>query len=154
MQWICSVQLWWASYHISALFHNVFYPSLPFSVTKQRHKHYNYCIHHVVPNQEEFYKHIYEILRFYIHCCSKYWSIDNFCFSVLHNWMMWSEMNTDLLHRISNDIGLWQIFRIQTDESVPICIQQDATLHGLFYLETALHVSGGTSTHHQERIHL
>jgi hypothetical protein len=24
-------------------------------------------------------------------------------------------------------------------------------LHSLFYLETALHVSGGTSTHHQER---
>jgi len=23
-------------------------------------------------------------------------------------------------------------------------------LHSLFYLETALHVSGGTSTHHQE----
>ena len=29
--------------------------------------------------------------------------------------------------------------------------QQDATLHSLFYLETALHISGGTSTHHQER---
>jgi hypothetical protein len=28
-------------------------------------------------------------------------------------------------------------------------IQQDATLHSLFYVETALHVSGGTSTHHQ-----
>jgi hypothetical protein len=32
-----------------------------------------------------------------------------------------------------------------------IYIQQDATLHSLFYLETALHVYGGTSTHHQER---
>ena len=32
-----------------------------------------------------------------------------------------------------------------------IHIQQDATLHSLFYLETALHVSGGTITHHQER---
>ena len=32
-----------------------------------------------------------------------------------------------------------------------ISIQQDATLHSLFYLETALHVSGGTSTHHQDR---
>ena len=31
-----------------------------------------------------------------------------------------------------------------------IYIQQDATLHSLFYLETALHVSGGTSSHHQE----
>jgi hypothetical protein len=30
-------------------------------------------------------------------------------------------------------------------------VQQDATLHSLFYLETTLHVSGGTSTHHQER---
>jgi hypothetical protein len=30
------------------------------------------------------------------------------------------------------------------------CIQKDATLHSLFYLETALHVSGGTTTHHQE----
>jgi hypothetical protein len=35
--------------------------------------------------------------------------------------------------------------------NIPIYIQQDATLHSLFYLETALHVSGGTSTHHQER---
>ena len=31
-----------------------------------------------------------------------------------------------------------------------IYIQQDATLHSLFYLETALHVLGGTTTHHQE----
>ena len=30
-------------------------------------------------------------------------------------------------------------------------IQQDATLHSIFYLETALHVSGSTTTHHQER---
>ena len=35
--------------------------------------------------------------------------------------------------------------------NVLIYIQQDATLHSLFYLETALHVSGGTSIHHQER---
>jgi hypothetical protein len=35
-----------------------------------------------------------------------------------------------------------------------IYIQQDATLHRLFYLETALHVSGGTSTRHQERTQL
>jgi hypothetical protein len=33
-------------------------------------------------------------------------------------------------------------------------IQKDATLHSLFYLETALYVSGGTTTHHQERKHL
>jgi len=33
-------------------------------------------------------------------------------------------------------------------------IQQDTTLHSLFYPETALHVSGGTITHLQERRHL
>jgi hypothetical protein len=31
-----------------------------------------------------------------------------------------------------------------------IYIHKDETLHSLFYLKTALHVSGGTSTHHQE----
>ena len=30
-------------------------------------------------------------------------------------------------------------------------IQQGVTLHSLFYVETALHVSGGTTTHNQER---
>jgi hypothetical protein len=35
--------------------------------------------------------------------------------------------------------------------NILIYIQQDATLHSLFYLETALHISGGSSTHHQER---
>jgi hypothetical protein len=34
--------------------------------------------------------------------------------------------------------------------NILVYIQQDATLHSLFYLETALHVSGGTITHHQE----
>jgi hypothetical protein len=33
---------------------------------------------------------------------------------------------------------------------IPIYVQQDAMLQSLFYLETALHISGGT-THHQER---
>jgi len=37
-------------------------------------------------------------------------------------------------------------------ENIPLYIQQDATLHCLSYLETTLHVSGGTTTtHHQER---
>jgi len=35
--------------------------------------------------------------------------------------------------------------------NILIYIQQDAMLHSLFYMETALHVSGGTITHHQER---
>jgi len=38
--------------------------------------------------------------------------------------------------------------------NILIYIQQYATLHSLFYLKTALHVSGGTITHHQERIQL
>jgi hypothetical protein len=38
--------------------------------------------------------------------------------------------------------------------NILLYIQQDATLHSLFYLQSALHVSGGTSTHHQERIQL
>jgi hypothetical protein len=32
-----------------------------------------------------------------------------------------------------------------------IYAQKDATLQSLFYLEIALHVSGGNTTHHQER---
>jgi len=35
--------------------------------------------------------------------------------------------------------------------NILIFIQQDATLHSLFYLETDIHVSGSTITHHQER---
>jgi len=34
--------------------------------------------------------------------------------------------------------------------NILIYVQQDATLHSLFYLETALHVLDGTTTHHQE----
>jgi hypothetical protein len=34
--------------------------------------------------------------------------------------------------------------------NILIRIQRDATLHSLFYLETALQVSGGTTTHRQE----
>jgi hypothetical protein len=32
-----------------------------------------------------------------------------------------------------------------------IYIQQDATLHSLFYLKTPLNILGGTITHHQDR---
>jgi len=38
-----------------------------------------------------------------------------------------------------------------TTYAILLYVQQDETLHSLFYLETALHVSGGTITHHQER---
>ena len=36
-------------------------------------------------------------------------------------------------------------------KNILIYIQQDATLHTLFYQETALHILGGTTTHHEER---
>ena len=36
-------------------------------------------------------------------------------------------------------------------KNILMYIQQDVKLRSLFYLETALHVSGGTTTHHQER---
>jgi hypothetical protein len=39
-------------------------------------------------------------------------------------------------------------------KNILIYIPQDTALHNLFYLETALHVSGGTITHYQERIQL
>jgi hypothetical protein len=36
-----------------------------------------------------------------------------------------------------------------------MCISNKMQRYTIYlYLETALHVSGGTSTHHQERIHL
>ena len=41
--------------------------------------------------------------------------------------------------------------RLRSTSHILIYIQQDATLHSLFYLETALHISGVTTTHHQER---
>jgi hypothetical protein len=48
----------------------------------------------------------------------------------------------------------WWYKRVLSNEtlvdSILIYIQEDATLHSLLYLETALHVLGGTITHHQE----
>jgi hypothetical protein len=35
-------------------------------------------------------------------------------------------------------------------KNILMYVQQDATLHSLFYLKTALHVSSCTTTHHQE----
>jgi ribosomal protein L7Ae-like RNA K-turn-binding protein len=40
---------------------------------------------------------------------------------------------------------------MQNAKVILMCIQQDATLHSLFYLETVVHVSGVTITYHQER---
>jgi hypothetical protein len=37
---------------------------------------------------------------------------------------------------------------VNKPENILKYIQQDATLRSLFYLETALHIAGGTITHH------
>jgi hypothetical protein len=61
--------------------------------------------------------------------------------------------------KIHTNIKIYEDYEFNVHGSVHhnnilICIQQDATLHSLFYLETALHVLGGTITYHQERIQL
>ena len=50
-------------------------------------------------------------------------------------------------------MGIESAFKEDTAlySNILIYTQQDATLHSLFYLETALHISCGTITHHQER---
>ena len=50
-------------------------------------------------------------------------------------------------------LKIYSLVRISKVE-ILIYVQQDATLHSLFYLETAPHVSGGTSAHHLECIQL
>ena len=76
---------------------------------------------------------------------------------------MWGKQAKNCLHNISNS-NYVQIPNYSQDamfldfnvhgsvhlKNIPIYIQPDATLHSLFYPETALHVSGGTSTHHHE----
>jgi hypothetical protein len=46
--------------------------------------------------------------------------------------------------------GEFNVYGSVHRKNIPIYIQKDATLYGLLYLETTLHVSGGTSTHHQK----
>ena len=65
--------------------------------------------------------------------------------------------NNHRLFRNVSHIKMLHKFKVHGSvhrNNILIYIQQDATLHSLFYLETALHVSGGTTTHHQERIQL
>ena len=74
----------------------------------------------------------------------------------LHIWPTARYMRKELRH----DTDVYECVFISPTDAHPVStnniliyeyIQQDATLHSLFYLETALHVSGGTTTHHQER---
>jgi hypothetical protein len=55
-----------------------------------------------------------------------------------------------LTQKSTNLLNAFNIYGSVHCENIPIYIQQDAMLHSLLYLETALHVSGSTSTHHQE----
>jgi len=63
--------------------------------------------------------------------------------------MTWHHILEDCKHYKGSEI--FNVHGSVHCKNILIYIQQDATLHGLFYLETALHVSGGTTTHHQER---
>jgi hypothetical protein len=47
-----------------------------------------------------------------------------------------------------NAVILFNVHGSVHRKNILIYVQQDATLHSLFYLETALHISGGTTTHH------
>jgi hypothetical protein len=51
----------------------------------------------------------------------------------------------------SMQIYYFNVHRSVHHKNILIYIQQDTKLHSLFYLKTALHVSGSTITHHQER---
>ena len=62
--------------------------------------------------------------------------------------------NHYLIRKMLEVFNKFNVYGSVHRKNILIYIQQDATLHSLFYLETALHVSNGTSTHHQERIQL
>ena len=51
---------------------------------------------------------------------------------------------------INENLNVFNVHGSVHRKNILIYIPQDATLHSLFYLETALNVSGGTTTHHQE----
>jgi len=53
------------------------------------------------------------------------------------------------MHGMGN-VKLFNVHGSVHRNNIRIYIHQNATLHSLFYLETALHASGGTITHHQE----
>jgi len=55
-----------------------------------------------------------------------------------------------ILHILKADIE-FNVHGFVHRNNILIYIQQDATQHSLFNVETALNVSGGTTTHHQER---
>ena len=97
---------------------------------------------------------------------STYWPLET-CSNFMHNSVKYRETFLSLREILSDLKGFsFFCFRhtfLEADIFFPEClqtqlwyfilihIQRDATLHSLFYLETALHISGSTTTHHQER---
>jgi hypothetical protein len=82
--------------------------------------------------------------------CSLYWKI----ISDLNFTAYSDSILPQIRQYCKNEIFLCSEFNVHGSvqcKNILIYIQQDATLHWIFYLETALHVSGGTTTHHQER---
>jgi hypothetical protein len=61
-----------------------------------------------------------------------------------------SKMNWVGRKKIGKGLGKFKVHGSVHRNSI-LYIQQDAKLHSLFYLETALHVLGGTTTRHQVR---
>jgi len=70
--------------------------------------------------------------------------------------------NVQILCRQFRNVSIGEMHRTFEDQKNTILyqaqsfiilmyIQRDATLHSLVYLETALHISGGAFTHHQEQ---
>jgi hypothetical protein len=69
------------------------------------------------------------------------------------NWKKCRKYGQNFNHAVKKSIPFTE-FNVHGSvhrKNILIYIQQDATLHSLFYPETVLHVSGGTTTHHQER---
>jgi len=75
-----------------------------------------------------------------------------YAFSNKTKWHIWHSKYAVLRYDIVKIVRSHQLQNIfeTWPPCILICVQQDATLHSLFYLEIALHVSGGTTTH-QER---
>jgi len=59
-----------------------------------------------------------------------------------------------LVHHVTGRLLKVNVHGSVRRKNISIYSQEEATLHSLLYLETALLVFGGTSTHHQERIQL
>jgi hypothetical protein len=62
-----------------------------------------------------------------------------------------TQRSLSLLRFRVNSVAIAPQSYVMNTLPILIYIQQDAALHSLFYVETALHVSDGTTTHHQER---